>query len=191
MAYKPRDQSPGYHHIWTRGNNKRTIYLDNSDRLLFCLMLDRIALRYDWKILAYCLMGNHYHLVLRVGDKGLSRGMCELNSGWARQFNGRYGRINHLFGRRFGNRKIETEEDLVGTIRYVVQNPRRAGARGPLERFAWTSHAATIGLARAHVRLARDEVLELFSSVLFAAVEKYRAFCDEVVPSSQTALQPP
>ena len=58
--YKPRDEGPGYHHIVTRGNNKQRIYGDDVDRQNFCSKLDRIAIRYGWSILAYCLMDNHY-----------------------------------------------------------------------------------------------------------------------------------
>jgi REP element-mobilizing transposase RayT len=191
MAYTPRDESPGYHHVFTRGNNKRPIYVDDDDRRVFCTILDRVALKYGWAIHAYCLMGNHYHLVLRVGEKGLSRGMCELNTGWAVHFNSRHDRINHLFGRRFSNRKIDSTKSLLSTIRYVVQNPRRAGAGGPLEAARWTSYAATIGIAFSAVRLARDEVLQLFARTPQRAVERFREFCEEIVPSSLVKRQPP
>jgi REP element-mobilizing transposase RayT len=190
MAYQPRDQSPGYHHVWIRGNNKRRIYVDRADRLAFFEMLDRIARKYDWTIIAYCLMGNHYHLVIRVGDRGLSRGMCELNTGWAVQFNRRYGRLNHLFGRRYSNRKIRSVRSLLTTVRYVVQNPTRAGEPGPLEAHVWTSYAATIGLATAPVSLAREELLDCLAPTMAHAIVTFRDFCT-ATPASGTPRQPP
>ena len=177
MAYKLRDERPGYHHVVTRGNNKRVIYKNDGDRSLFCLMVDRISKKYDWTIVAYCLMKNHYHLVIHVGDKGLAAGMCELNTGYACAFNARHGRMNHLFGRRYWNRRIKTDASLLNTIRYVVQNPRRAGGSRPLQAYGWTSYAPTIGLAYARMRLARDELLPFFGSTPERAVEEFRVFC--------------
>jgi REP element-mobilizing transposase RayT len=191
MSDKPRDQSAGYHHVYTRGNNKRQIYCDDSDRFVFSLMVNRTARKYGWRVLAYCLMGNHYHLVIRIDEGQLSRGMCELNTGWARYFNARHGRINHLFGRRFSNRKIHGTASLLNRLRYVVQNPRRAGEDGPLEGFVWTSYATTIGLALGAIEVARDEVLQLLSRSREHATTMYRDFCEEVVPSSELPRQPP
>ena len=94
-------------------------------------------------------MDNHYHLVLRVGEHGLARGMCELNTACALNYNARHGRINHLFGKRYWNRCLRTDATVVNALRYVVQNPRRAGGTRPLEAYVWASYAATIGVASA------------------------------------------
>jgi REP element-mobilizing transposase RayT len=75
MSTSLRDESPGYHHVITRGNNKRRIYVDDRDRLFFCMTVRRIARKYGWTVLAYCLMDNHYHLLISVGEQGLHRGM--------------------------------------------------------------------------------------------------------------------
>lgn len=191
MAYKPRDESVGYHHVVTRGNNKRVIYKSDADREFFCMLVTRIAAKYEWRIVAYALMTNHYHLVIHVGGKGLSAGMCELNTGYAMWFNAKHGRINHLFGKRFWNRRIRTDASLMSAVRYVVQNPRRAGDPGPLEGFAWTSYAATIGLAYARMRLERDEVLEFFGDEPARAIEAYREFCSAAPLTGPVRRQPP
>ncbi len=135
MGRPLRDESPGYHHVVTRGNNKRRIFVDDDDRDFFCLTVDRIAARFGWRVLAYCLMGNHYHLVIAVGDRGLSDGMRDLNTALACRFNAKHGRINHLFGKRFWNRRVRTDASIWSTVRYVVQNPRRAGGSKPLEAY--------------------------------------------------------
>jgi putative transposase len=186
-----RDESPGYHHVITRGNNKRTIFEAERDRWFFCLTVDRIAKKYGWTVLAYCLMDNHYHLVISVGERGLSAGMCELNTAYAVWFNQEHGRINHLFGKRFWNRRLETEASLFNAIRYVIQNPRRAGEPGPLEVHVWTSYAATIGLAFAAIRLARDEVLAFFGRTPESAIQRFREVCAEPVPHDHVGRQPP
>lgn len=191
VSLAPRDESPGYHHVVTRGNNKRTIYIDDRDRVFFCLTVERIARKYGWTILAYCLMDNHYHLLLSVGDKGLSDGMCELNTSYARTFNATHGRVNHLFGRRFWNRKIDTQASLMNVVRYIVQNPRAAGGSQRLEAYRWTSYAATIGLAFADIQLARDELLAFFGATPARATEQFRMFCSASSLGGRVRWQPP
>jgi REP element-mobilizing transposase RayT len=184
VSYKPRDDRAGYHHVTARGNNKQRIFLSTADRKEFLTQLDRVATKYHWEILAYCLMRNHYHLVLRVTDRGLGRGMCELNTAYALRFNRQHGRINHLFGKRYWNEHLD-ETHLINAIRYVVQNPRRAGAKGPLERHAWTSYRASIGLALSFARFARYELLALFDHVPAVAVAAYVSFCETPAASGE------
>lgn len=194
MAYKPRDETPGYHHVVTRGNNKHVIFLDDSDRAFFLLTLDRVARKHGWEILAYGLMRNHYHLVIRVGERGLARGMCELNTAYALHFNADHGRINHLFGKRYWNECLIGERRLLNAVRYVVQNPRRAGKGGPLETHVWTSYRATIGLAFTIARFARDELLALFGREPAVAIGKFVEFCDAPAPrphGGEPQRQPP
>ena len=191
MGQKLRDESPGYHHVVTRGNNKRVIYLDDRDRWFFCITVERIAAKYGWTVIAYCLMKNHYHLVLRVDERGLAKGMGELNTAYAVHFNTNHGRINHLFGKRYWNRRLRTDGSLINAVRYVVQNPQRAGKSGPLEGHAWTSYAATIGQAFSAIRIDRDELLELFGRTPEKAVEEFVRFCAETVPPDHDRWQPP
>jgi len=191
VAYTPRDESPGYHHVVTRGNNKRVIYEDTRDRKFFCLTVDRIAEKYGWTIIAYCLMRNHYHLIIRVGEKGLSDGMCELNTAYAIHFNVWHGRINHLFGKRFWNRRLRSEGAFFNAVRYVIRNPVLDGGKRPLESYRWTSYAATIGLAFADMRLARDELLEFYGRTPNEAIEEFRASCTQRVPRGHERWQPP
>jgi putative transposase len=191
MAVALRDESPGYHHVVTRGNNKRPIYVDDRDRVVFCLTVQRVARKYGWTVLAYCLMENHYHLLISVGDKGLAAGMCELNTSYARTFNANHGRVNHLFGRRYWNRRIRTDASMLNVIRYIVRNPRAAGGSRRLEEYRWTSYAATIGLAFADIQLARDEALAFFGRTPDRAVEMFRMFCSATGVTDPVRWQPP
>lgn len=191
MPRQLRDESPGYHHVITRGNNKQAIFVKDGDRFFFCLTMTRIARKYGWSVLAYCLMDNHYHLLLSVGDQGLSDGMRELNGGYATTFNATHGRSNHLFGRRFWNRKVETHASLLNTVRYIVQNPRGAGGSKKLEEYAWTSYAATIGLTFSPIALARDELLAFFGSSPEHALEEFRMFCSARPLASHGRSQAP
>ena len=116
--YRHRIEVPGaYYHVGARGNNKQPIFETDDDRAYFMRLLARTARRHGWAIHAYCLMTNHYHLVLQLSSGGLSRGMCELNGGYALGFNARHGRSNHLFGRRFWDEPIEREGHFYETCR--------------------------------------------------------------------------
>ena len=148
----------------------------DRDRALFLLNLRRVARRYGWMFYAYCLMRNHYHLVLQIGEKGISRGMCELNTGYAKTYNARRGRINHLFGKRFWSELITTDERLLTTSRYVVQNPIRAGICEACEDWPWSSYRATIGTEHAPSFLAVSAVLQMFADDPARAVAHYRRF---------------
>jgi REP element-mobilizing transposase RayT len=175
--YKPRIEVPGgYYHAGSRGNNQQPIFLTEYDRRLFLLLLARTARRYGWSIVAYCLMTNHYHLVLQLADGGLSRGMCELNGGYALGFNIRHGRRNHLFGRRFWDETIESERHLLEACRYVVLNPERAGLVADPASWRWSSYRATAGLELPPAFLAVGQVLGWFATKPAAATAAYVSF---------------
>jgi len=191
VSYRLRDEGIGYHHVVARGNNKRRIYDDDRDRTFFALHLTRVARKFGWRIIAYCLMDNHYHLVLYVGEQGLSDGMCELNTGYAVHYNRVHGRVNHLFGKRYWNNRIKKEKSLLNAIRYVVQNPQRAGGRRELEAYVWTSYPATIGRRFSTIPLARDELLALFGQTPERAVAAFVAFCATMADGTKPRWQPP
>jgi REP element-mobilizing transposase RayT len=180
MGRAPRDESPGYHHVVTRGNNKRPIYEDDRDRTFFCLTVNRVARKNGWQVLAFVLMRNHYHLLLSVGDRGLSDGMCALNTAHAVQFNATHRRINHLFGKRFWNRPLTTDAAIRCAARYIAQNPVRAGGTRPLDAYDWSSYAATVGTEFSRIALAADELLPFFGSSPGTAIDAYRKFCLEL-----------
>jgi REP-associated tyrosine transposase len=181
MGYPTRNEVPGaYHHVGTRGNNQRAIYTDDQSRLLFFLILERLARQYDWRIVAYCLMRNHYHLVMQLGERGLSRGMQRLNGGYARAFNVREGRRDHLFGRRFWSRQIEDEGDLLTTCRYVHLNPTRSFDALPHD-WLWSGHRALTGLDRPRPFHVVDGVLSLLHRESRSAMASYESFVAEAL----------
>lgn len=174
LMYRPRIEIPnGYYHVGARGNNKQPIFLDDEDRIAFLRLLERSARRYGWSVYAYCLMTTHYHIVLQLSDRGLSRGMCELNGGYSLGFNNRHCRSNHLFGRRFWDRHIEDDNYLAEACRYVVLNPIRAGLEEQIGQWPWSSYRATIGLDLAPRHLVVGELLRRFGGTAAAARDAY------------------
>ena len=148
--------------------------------MLFCLTAERVRKRHGWDVLAYVLMSNHYHLLLQIGERGLSDGMHDLNHSYAVTFNARHGRINHVFGKRFWNRELTTDSSLQAAARYIVQNPRRAGLVAGLEDYPWSSYRATVGLEFPHISLDRNSLLGFFGSTPSGSVAAYTRFCEDM-----------
>jgi len=147
MARCPRSALPefGFFHVVSRGVNQTAIFRADDDRHLFVGLLDRTIRRCSWECHAYCLMGNHFHLVLEAARDDISCGMQRLNGVYAQSFNGCYGRVGHLFQNRFGVRLVESEPGLAGTCCYVFDNPVRAGLCEQPEDWPWSggrAHAA-------------------------------------------------
>jgi putative transposase len=123
----------GYYHVHTRGNDRQPISFGNWSGRLFVRELARATRRYNWRILSWCLMTNHYHLVLQIGEAGLSDGMRELNGRYATESNRINKRRDHLFGSRFKSHLIEQDGHLLESCRYTLLNPVRAHAvRAPV-----------------------------------------------------------
>ncbi|MGH3104573.1 MAG: REP-associated tyrosine transposase [Gaiellaceae bacterium] len=128
MPRPPRVLLPhGSYHVVTRGTARASIFLDDDDRRSFLALLWSTSVRLGWTCHAYCLMTNHYHLVLEAPAPNLSRGLQRLNGVYAQSFNNRHGRVGHLFQGRFWSLPIETEEQFAETCDYVLLNPVRAG----------------------------------------------------------------
>ena len=164
MPRKPRHQQPdAYYHVVSRGNNKQTIF-DENLRELFLKRLFHTSRRHEWDVLAFALMRNHYHLVIHIGDKGLSNGMFELNNAFARASNMYFGRINHCFGQRFWSAHLNTPHYLLNSIRYGMWNPVRAGRCATPADSGWTSYRSSVGLDAPHPVVAVGPLLELFDA---------------------------
>src|SRR4051812_39861368 len=120
MPRRPRDRQPGgCYHVTTRGNDGRPIQLDAVDCAIWERLLASASRRHAWDVLAYCLLTNHFHLLVRIPYGGLSEGMQLLNGGYARQFNKRHCRRDHVFGRRFWSKRARTEQHVIGSLHYI------------------------------------------------------------------------
>jgi REP element-mobilizing transposase RayT len=140
---KPREEvEGGLFHVFARGNNKQPIYRDDVDRQTYISLLRRTVTRCRWRLLAYCLMENHVHLLVETPHPNLGEGMRELHSLYAQVFNARHGRTGHLFSGRYGCVRIKTDEQLWTVARYIARNPVDAGLCAEPKEWPWGSHAA-------------------------------------------------
>jgi len=182
MARPLRIEYPGaVYHITGRGNEKRDVFRDDSDRELFLATIHRANSRYNWICHSYCLMDNHYHLLIETPDGNLSMGARQLNGVYTQLFNKRHGRTGHLFQGRYKAVLIQKDEHLLEVCRYVVLNPVRAGMVARAEDWKWSSYRAITGWEPPHSCLTTDWVLGQFGEERMKAEKEYRQFVQEGV----------
>lgn len=130
----------GYYHVYSRGSEKRIIFLDKADKKRFLERLEEYKHLHSVKIIAYCLMPNHYHLLIRQdSEEPISLFISRLNIAYAMYFNKRYERVGPLFQGRFKAKHIETDEYLVHLSRYIHLNPLSHLGERALRKYYWSS----------------------------------------------------
>lgn len=140
MSRKPRQKSLiGLYHITMRGNGKQLLFEDDEDRRRILSLVRSSIVRFNIRLIAWCLMGNHVHLVLSDSDDNVSEAMHLVMSCYATWYNRRHGHVGHVFQDRFSSAPISSEEYLLDAIRYVHFNPQKAGIC-PYGAYRWSSH---------------------------------------------------
>lgn len=165
-----------YYHVTSRGDRREAIYEDDTDRQSFLSTLAEVVERFNWVCHGYCLMTNHYHLVVETPDANLSKGMRQLNGVYTQASNRRHRRIGHLFQGRFKGILVDQNSYLLELSRYVVLNPVRAGMVEHAEEWPWSSYRAMIGAEPPPEWLATDGLLLQFGSTREEARRRYREF---------------
>jgi len=169
------------YHVTSRGNERKAIFKDDSDREMFLNTVAEVTERFHWICHAYCLMDNHYHLVIETPDGNLSQGMRQLNGVYTQAFNRRHHRVGHLFQGRFKGILIQKESHFLEVCRYVVLNPIRAKTVSQARQWKWSSYRATAGLSEVRRGLTVEEILDYFGQRRRAAQEKYQEYVREGV----------
>jgi REP element-mobilizing transposase RayT len=164
------------YHITSRGNERKAVFKDAKDRETFLKILAHTNKRYHWICHTYCLMDNHYHLLIETPDGNLSLGMRQLNGVYTQAFNRRYARTGHLFQGRYKALLIQKDAYLLEVCRYVVLNPVRARMMEQPGDWKWSSYQANAGKEAAHPCLSTNWVLGKFSRSRAKAEKKYRQF---------------
>ena len=167
------------YHITSRGNEKKAIYLEDADFELFLSLMAEVCQRFNWVIHAYCLMTNHYHLVVETPDGNLSRGMRHLNGVYTQRFNSNHKRVGHLFQGRYKAILVDKDSYLLELSRYVVLNPVRARMVNEPGDWPWSSYRVTIGKQDGFEGLATDALLMQFGNQRNRAIERFQTFISQ------------
>ena len=163
MARPLRLEFPGaVYHLTSRGNARQRIFFTDRDRELFLQTLSQVISRYSWICHAYCLMANHYHLLIETPKANLSLGMRQLNGLYTQSFNRQHRLVGHLFQGRFKAILVEKDSYLLELCRYIVLNPVRVKRSGQIGAWKWSSFRATVGSAAVPEFLTVDWVLGQF-----------------------------
>lgn len=167
------------YHLTSRGDRRENIYEDDEDRLAFLEVFSSVIEQFNWVCYAYCLMNNHYHLLVQTPDANLSKGMRQLNGVYTQAYNRRHQKTGHLFQGRYKSILVDEDHYLLELGRYIVLNPVKAGRVKKVDQWEWSSYLATAGQASIPEWLSSDYLLSQFSVQRKTAIRKYQAFVQE------------
>jgi putative transposase len=188
MGREPRCIDPdALYHAGSRGSNRFPIAWDEHDFQSISGEIGRAATRYGWRVLAWCVIPNHTHLILQTPRGGFSEGFREMNGNHARRTNRRHGRDAHLFKNRPWAVELETMAHLIGAIAYVLRNPVDAGLCERAEEWPFSSYRASVGLEAPPTWLETHDLLALFGHTTSDA----RASLDHLVHKGQLRVELP
>ena len=164
MSRSLRIEYPGaLYHITSRGNARQKTYLSKTDYNQFIFVLKDVIKRYNWVCYTYCLMPNHYHLVIETPEANLSAGMRQLNGVYTQKFNYIHKRVGHLFQGRYKAMVVEKESYLGELIRYVVLNPVRAKLVKNPEHWRWSGHREVLS-KESDICINRQKLISVFET---------------------------
>ena len=192
MSRPLRIQLPGaIYHVTSRGNRRAPIFHDHRDHLIWLDILAETAVEHGFQIYGYCLMPNHYHLVIRTTEANLSEGMQQLNATYCQHHNHRHKLTGHVLQGRFHAVLIEGDKQLLATTRYISLNPQRAKLVSDPADWPWSSHRHFLGPASAPEWLETEWLLAQFAGEdLPQRIAAYKDFVNAGI-GLQNPIQPP
>jgi len=166
------------YHLTARGDRREPIFLDDEDRSLFIDLLAKEIRQQSWLLYAFCLMDNHYHLLVETPEPNLVRGMRRLNGVYTQAFNRRHGLVGHLLQGCYKAILVDKDSYLLELCRYVVLNRVRVKKKmaASVEDWPWSSYLPTVGKVACPEWLAAEQVLALFGKGQVAARRAYARF---------------
>jgi len=176
------------YHVTSRGNARADIYLSDDDREMFLDVLGHVVERFGWVCHAWCLMTNHYHLMIETPQPNLSRSMRQLNGVYTQKFNRKHGRVGHILQGRFKSIVVDRDAYLLELSRYIVRNPVAAGMVEDVGDWPWSSYLATAGEMPVPDFLEVGWLLSQFGGTTEKARKTYAGFIHEEVAASPWAL---
>ena len=177
MARPLRITYPGaFYHVTSRGNERKAVFKNKRDREKFLEYLESATLRYDARIHAYCLMDNHYHLLMETPSGNLSQIMRHINAAYTTYYNVKHDRAGHLFQGRYKAILVEIDAYAKELSRYIHLNPVRANMVEKPEEYNWSSYQSYIGNQKPAEWLHRDFILGYFGKKISIAQKGYQEF---------------
>jgi putative transposase len=145
MPRAPREEEAGaIHHVFARGNRRETVFVNDNDRMTYLAMLGAAARRCRWSCLSFCLMDNHFHLLIETPVPNLGIGMQRLQGAYAQTFNKRHTKVGHVFQGRYKNVRVKSDAQLVMAMRYIALNPVSAELCEDARDWRWSSYALLV-----------------------------------------------
>jgi len=180
MARPLRLQFAGaIYHLTSRGNAGNRIFIGDFDRTSFLKVLAKVVERYKWKCHGYCLMNNHYHLIVETLTGNLARGMKYLNGVYTQRYNKIHVRHGHIFQGRYSSILIEKDSHLLEVVRYVANNPVRVGLVSNPGDWEWGSYRYLIGGEELPLFLTGDWILSQFGPKRSLAIKRLKVFVNQ------------
>ena len=172
-------------HVFARGNNKQPIFFDEMDRLVFLKYYRGAKVRFDYRLFAYALMPNHFHLLIQMEkESSLAELMHYTQFQYTRYINRKYGRVGHLYQGRYGSIPVEKDTYFLTVDRYIHLNPVRAGICRKPEDFSWSSYRARFQ-PLTNDWIDHEAALDYFGKKRDVQLQNYCEFTEEGIPTRE------
>lgn len=181
MPRKSRVKSKsGYYHVMLRGNEKKNIFNNDDDKKRFIEILAENKLDGKFYLTAFCLMSNHVHLMIKEGNEDLSSSIKRIAGTYVSYFNKKYDRTGHLFQDRFRSEPVEDESYVIALVRYIHQNPVKAGLVKKISDYKWSSYSCYLSDDDEMCQIVdTDLILGIFSDDKKKAIEQFKNYMEQ------------
>ncbi|MDF2548759.1 MAG: transposase IS200-family protein [Anaerosolibacter sp.] len=177
MPRQAREKSSSkIYHLMLRGINRQNIFEDDEDRLRFIERIAYYKTISNYELYGYCLMDNHIHLLVREIDESISKAVKRISSSYVYWYNQKYDRLGHLFQERFKSEAVETDEHFLMVLRYIHQNPVKAGITKDMGKYLWSSYREYVEMP---IHTDINFALDIFSEDRIKGIQLFQAFMSE------------
>lgn len=168
------------YHIMLRGNEKKQIFLDEDDKKRFLDTVQGMKVNDEYEVFAFCIMDNHVHLLIKEGKDSLQRSMKRIGVSYSYYFNKKYNRVGHLFQDRYRSERIDGDAYFITVVRYIHNNPVKAGMVKNIEDYPWSSFRLYLGYDQEYdFFLNTKPLLEMFSNNVKKAIMMFIEFSNQ------------
>lgn len=173
-----------WYHVMNRGRRGEKIFQDKADFKIFIELLEELNEVFNINVASYCLMTNHYHLLLQTPNANLSRSMRHLNGVYTQKYNKRHNYDGPLFRGRYKSIVVDSDSYALELVRYIHRNPLEAGIVDDINKYQWSTHKAYLSSAEKWKWLYKDYILKLFSKSKSESIRLYKQFVKQEIPET-------